>query len=222
MPETYLVVLDRERLVIETNASDITSVGGLRTLQPTDIDRLLANVERRPDGKVPGRCAARVRGCAVPDRPFSGLRDTQRRSQRRGGHEHRRDLRGLYVFSAWLNHTRMDPLHTMDVVVHPEGQAPHVRHYLLDFMSTLGSAGTTGPKAVWEGRDPVYGRGAAIRNMAGLGIYTPAWMRAKYPDLPAVGAFESATFDPDRWTTMYDSRRSPTGCRTIRSGPRGR
>ena len=36
-------------------------------------------------------------------------------------HEHRRDLRGLQVFSAWLNHTRMDALHTIDIVVQPPG-----------------------------------------------------------------------------------------------------
>ena len=47
-------------------------------------------------------------------------------------------------------------------------------------MATLGS-GINGPKAVWEGRDPIYGQGAALRNIAGLGVYTPAWMRAQVP-----------------------------------------
>ncbi len=29
-------------------------------------------------------------------------------------------------------------------------------------------------------------------------------MRAKYPDLPAVGAFDSLTFEPDKWASVYD------------------
>ena len=85
-------------------------------------------------------------------------------------------------------------------------------------MATLGS-GINGPKAVWEGRDPLYGQSTALRNIAGLGLYTPAWMRAKYPDLPAVGAFDSETFEPEKWTQHCTTwRRSPTGCRTTRSG----
>ena len=87
-------------------------------------------------------------------------------------HEHRRELRGLQVFAAWLNHARMDALHTYDIVVQPPGQPPHIRHYLFDFMATLGS-GMNGPKAVWEGRDPLYGQGAALRNISALGVYTP-------------------------------------------------
>jgi hypothetical protein len=97
----------------------------------------------------------------------------------------------------------MDALHTIDIVVQPPGLPPHIRHYLYDFTATLGS-GVTGPKAVWEGRDPIYGQNTALRNVAGLGMYTPSWMRAKYPGLPAVGGFDSSTFEPDKWTTLYD------------------
>ena len=34
-----------------------------------------------------------------------------------------------------------------------------------------------------------------------MGIATPAWMKAKYPDLREVGAFEANTFNPAEWTT---------------------
>ena len=117
-------------------------------------------------------------------------------------HEHRRELRGLQVFSAWLNHTRMDPLHTFDIVVEPPGQPRHIRHYLFDFMGALGS-GVTGPKR--RGRDESRSTGRHDhQNIAGIGIYSPAWIRADYPGHSSVGRFDSKTFEPETWTPVYD------------------
>jgi hypothetical protein len=203
VPDTYLVAFTRDQLVVETNASDITSIGGLRDLRAAAIDQLLGRVERQRDGSYRA-VALRVpteTGALIGPFQFFGTRGDDPNDI--VPHEHRRDLRGLYVFSAWLNHTRMDPIHTMDVVVAPAGSPPHVRHYLFDFMATLGS-GITGPKSAWEGRDPIYAQGSAVRNMAGMGVYSSAWMRANYPDLPAVGRFESATFEPDEWSALFD------------------
>jgi hypothetical protein len=203
VPETYLAVIDRERLVIETNATEITSNASVRPLLPEHIDRLLAGVRRNDDGRY------RATALKVPIDVVSMIGPYQLFGTRNDDpndtvpHEHRRDLRGLQVFAAWLNHTRMDALHTFDIVVKPEGEPLHIRHYLLDFMATLGS-GINGPKSVWEGHDPVYGRQATIKNIAGLGLYTPAWMRASYPDLPAVGRFDSESFEPEKWTPLYD------------------
>ena len=203
VPETYLTQFNREQLVVETNATDVTSNAGVRQLLPEHIDRLLEDVDRRSDGRY------RAVALRVPTDGVSLIGPFQLFGTRSDDpndvvpHEHRRELRGLQVFSAWLNHTRMDALHTFDIVVQPSEQPPHVRHYLYDFSATLGS-GITGPKPVWEGRDPIYGQNTALRNVAGLGIYTPAWMRAKYPGLPAVGGFDSKTFEPDKWTTLYD------------------
>jgi hypothetical protein len=203
VPETYLVVFTRDRLVVESNATDVTSIGDLRPLLAEDIDRLLAPVARRQDGSyraVALRVPTEGRALIGPFQFFGTRSDDPNDIV---PHEHRRDLRGLYVFASWLNHTRLDSLHTMDIVFESSDQPPHVRHYLFDFMATLGS-GVTRAKPVWEGRDPVYGQRHTIRNLAGLGLYTPAWMRAEYPKLPAVGRFESATFEADTWTPNYD------------------
>ncbi len=203
VPETYLVSFERSQLAIETNASDITSIGQMRNLLPADIDRLLEPVARRRDGTyraVALRLPREVVSLLGPFQMFGTRSDDPNDLV---PHEHRRELRGLQVFSAWLNHTRMDPLHTIDVVVEPAGEPRHVRHYLFDFMGALGS-GITGPKAAWEGREPLYGQNTTIRNIAGLGLYSPAWMRADYPQIPSVGRFDSKTFEPDTWTPVYD------------------
>jgi hypothetical protein len=203
VPEIYLVRFGRDQLVPTARASDVTSAGGFRELLPGDIDRFLKEVARNPDGTyraVAMRVPTNIDALIGPAQLFGTRSDDPNDIV---PHEHRRDLRGLHVFSAWLNHTRFSPLHTFDAVLTVPGESPHVQHYLFDFTATLGS-GRTGAKPAWEGRDSVYDRGRALRNVAGLGIYTPEWMRASYPDVPAVGRFESETFEPDEWTTRYD------------------
>jgi hypothetical protein len=203
VPETHLVVVDRARLVPDTNASDVTSLGELRELLPRDIDRFLVRAARRPDGKyraialrVPTEAAALIGAFQFFGRRSDDPNDIV-------AHEHRRDLRGLHVFSAWVNHTRVGPIHTADVTTQLQGEPPHVRHYLLDFMAALGS-GLNGPKPGWEGRDPIYARDNTIKNAVTFGVYAPRWMRASYPDLPGVGRFDAETFEPDKWVPLYD------------------
>ena len=222
VPETYLAVFDREQLVVETNATDVTSNAERAPASPRAHRSSAGDVARRSDGRY------RAVALRVPTDGVSLVGPFQLFGTRSDDpndivpHEHRRELRGLQVFSAWLNHTRMDALHTIDIVVQPPGQPPHIRHYLFDFSATLGS-GITGPKAVWEGRDPIYGQNTALRNIAGLGFYTPAWMRAKYPGLPAVGALRFRDVRAGAsGPTCTTWRRSPTVCRTTRSGRLGK
>jgi hypothetical protein len=79
-----------------------------------------------------------------------------------------------------------------------------IRHYLVDFTQSLGSGAFGGPKLSWEGNESALpGLSTIGRNIAGMGIATPAWMKADYPDLREVGAFEASTFDPTDWTTNH-------------------
>ena len=49
-PETYLTQFNRDQLVVETNATDVTSNAGVRQLLPEHIDRLLT-VSTPDDGR---------------------------------------------------------------------------------------------------------------------------------------------------------------------------
>ena len=67
-------------------------------------------------------------------------------------HRQRRELRGLRLFAAWLNHFDTKQRNSLDIYSGEEG-AGHVVHYLIDFASTLG-AGATGPRRATGGSTP--------------------------------------------------------------------
>ena len=54
-------------------------------------------------------------------------------------HEHRRDLRALRTLCAWLGHDDSKALNTLDVLTEEDG-TPFIKHYLIDFGASLGSA----------------------------------------------------------------------------------
>jgi hypothetical protein len=53
-------------------------------------------------------------------------------------HEHRRDLRGLRLISAWLNDNDIREGNTLDMYVEEDGRR-FLKHYLIDAGSALGS-----------------------------------------------------------------------------------
>ena len=93
-------------------------------------------------------------------------------------HQDRRELRGLRVFAAWLNHQDTRSINTMDTLV-SENAVQYLKHYLIDFGSILGSAGV-GPKLAWHGHEYVIERKAAAVQMVTFGFYPPRWARSEY------------------------------------------
>lgn len=110
---------------------------------------------------------------------------------------HRRELRALRVFAAWLNHVDTKSQNSLDTLVRV-GPRRLVRHYLIDFGSALGSAGTT-VKDWRDGYEYGFEKRTSLLSMLSLGGYTPAWVRIRYPDLPAVGRIEGDYFQPEQW-----------------------
>jgi hypothetical protein len=112
-------------------------------------------------------------------------------------HEHRRELRALRLFSAWLNHFDMKEQNTLDVYVEQDGRR-FVRHYLIDFASSLGAGGSgPNPKLGYEyGFDlPAVGG-----KLLSLGIHDDQWAHLERPDgLWEIGYFDGEAFDPDEW-----------------------
>ena len=198
-PENYLATLRRESLVIGTT-TQIADVDGKRhVMEERDLQALLKKAARHADGSY--RVLASK---ALPGRPLGHFRYYGTRPDDPNDifpHEHRRELRGLSVFAAWLNHDDSRSINTLDVLV-PDGSRATIRHYLLDFGSTLGSGSTqaqtarAGNEFLWEARP-------TLITMLTLGLYVRPWVKVPYPDLPAIGRLEATYFRPEAWKPEY-------------------
>src|SRR6185295_18145598 len=116
-------------------------------------------------------------------------------------HEHQRDLRALRTLCAWLGHDDSKALNTLDVLTEAEG-TPFIRHWLIDFGASLGSASfmANSPR---DGNVYLFDWKSSASQFFTLGLYAPKWQHAKYPKLPAAGRFEYEIFDPVRWVGDY-------------------
>ena len=199
VPENYLVVLRPEELAIDPDATALGPDGKPRRITRDDLERVFAKAARNPNG---GYRAVASKGLAGEDLgPFRyhGTRPDDPNDI--FPHEHRRELRGLRVFAAWLNHDDSRSINTRDFRVTREGRAV-VWHYLLDFGSTLGSGSTqaqrprAGNEYIWEARP-------TFVTMLTLGFYVRPWLKVRYPEIPAVGRIEADFFQPERWKPEY-------------------
>ena len=112
-------------------------------------------------------------------------------------HEHRRELRALRVFAAWTNHVDSKSINSLDTLVTENGRAV-VRHHLIDFGSTLGSASVK-PRDYDEGHQYIVDGGPTAKGIVGFGFYIPSFHFIDYPDFSSVGHFSAERFDPPKW-----------------------
>lgn len=195
VPEDAMVKFRRDQLVVGEGVK-IKTGSGKRPMTDADLDEILA----RGDTIAPGRYLA-ISSKFLSGKPlgpfdYQGRREDDPNDHVR--HEHRRELRGLRLFAAWLHHFDSKQHNSLDMLVEEDG-VTFVRHYLIDFASTLG-AGANGPK-------PKYGREYGLdlpqilaRTLA-VGFHEDDWRRVEAelppPDLGTkVGYFDVDRFDP--------------------------
>jgi hypothetical protein len=114
-------------------------------------------------------------------------------------HEHRRELRGLFLFGAWTNMTDFKAANTMDTLL-PENGRTVVKHYLQDVGSTFGVANDIYQHDLgWEHFiDP----GLGFKRVATFNLPVSPWATVKYTASgPSLGNLEGDRFDPRTWRT---------------------
>jgi hypothetical protein len=199
VPEDFIASLDPDKLVIAPGTKFKSKWGDKRPLTMKQVQRWLAKQPRQADGTIRVLASRWVPGQVVGQFRYAGTRPDDPNDIY--PHERRRELRGLKVFAAWLNHDDARALNTIDVYVN-EGGRRYIRHYLQDFGSILGS-GSTDAQSPRAGNE-YYIEGKAIgKGIAGLGIAQRDWMKVQYPDMPSIGNIEADFFEPARWKTEY-------------------
>jgi hypothetical protein len=193
--ENYLITVHPDRLAIDPETTITVPSGSRRPMRRADLDAVFKRAHRSADGSYRA-----VAGRKLPGRVIGGFRYHGTRPDDPNDvvpHEHRRELRALKVFGAWTNLVDMKAGNTLDTVVE-EGGRSIVRHYLQDVGSTFGSS-AIGARDYDEGWDYLYqGRPLLLRACL-FGLPIPTWATIRYDEVPGVGRFEGASFDPLRW-----------------------
>lgn len=176
-PENYIVRFYREQLEVSDGASWRDSSGVKRPITDRVLNELLKGQPTEPDGSYRALASRWITGKLLGPFSYDGTRTDDPNDTI--PHEDRRVLRGLRVFAAWLNHQDTRSMNTMDTLV-TEGGIPHVKHYLMDFGSILGSNATR-PKDAWSGNQFVIENKEALVQIATLGFYVPSGRERRRP-----------------------------------------
>ena len=185
VPENYLVFVKREQLRIDPKAK---AKG--KDLTERDLDRLLEKAPRRPDGTYQLLASKKIEGDVIGTFKFQGTRPDDPNDI--FPHEDRRELRGLRLFCAWLNHVDIDTINTMDVFEGKESSG-YVKHYLIDFGTTMGS-GAFEPQRPRVGHEYPVDLVNISKSLFTFGLWERTWQKIRYPDFPQVGNFEASHF----------------------------
>jgi hypothetical protein len=197
VPANYLVTFDPEGLVLADDA--VFDYGGAtRPMRREDLEAILKRVDPLPDGRIRGVASRLVEG--EPKGPFffEGRRRDDPNDHYR--HEYRRELRGVWVLAAWLNHADLIFQNTLDVWVDPPG---YLKHYLVDFSASLGSS-QVAPHNPREAYEYEFDLGAALARMLTLGFHRTGWEGRAWETIhPSVGALPAEDFEPGEWTPNW-------------------
>lgn len=199
-PENYIIRMHSSEWTIKEGTRISLNDKLSRELATKDLFDILARVPLLPDGSF--RVVASL---AIPGRGIGPFRYEGTRSDDPNDlvpHEDRRDLRGLRVFCAWLNHTDAKAANSYDTLVRENGIS-FVRHYLMDFGSAFGSDGDIIKDARFGNDYQIPAANRVFRALFSFGLHSPDWERAVYPKLKAVGRIESRIFDPEKWKPNY-------------------
>jgi hypothetical protein len=199
VPENYLATLRPESLKIGEGARIEDDNGRKRQMEPSDLESLLKRAARRADGSYRALASKALEGTPMGPFKYHGTRPDDPNDIYR--HEHRRELRGLLAFCAWLNHDNSQSTNTLDTLVSVGGKQV-LRHNLLDFGSSLGS-GTVQAQSPRAGNEFIWDARPTLITMLTLGFYVRPWIKVEYPDMPSIGRIESTYFNPRLWKPEY-------------------
>lgn len=196
VPENYLAYFYPERLVLGENVKFTDAMGRQRPMVQADLEQIVAGIERMPDGRFRAIASKFLKGKILGPFRYRGYRKDDANDI--VPHQHRRELRGLGVFSSWLNHYDTKANNSLDVYV-KEG---YVRHYLIDFGSTLGSQGDE-PMPAWVGHENQFDPLRIAANILTLGLYVRPQEKARPSPYAAVGYFEAERFNPGKYRSIF-------------------
>ena len=189
VPENYITYFNPKILQLGKEVKFTDKKGNKRFMNQEDLEEVLERIQKRPDGLIRAIASKYLSGSPLGPFRYMGVRKDDANDVI--PHEHRRELRGLKVMAAWLNHYDTKANNSLDMFV----EGGYVKHYLIDFGSTLGSQGDE-PMPPEIGREGPGQPTQVLKTIGSLGIYRRPWEIEPEIKYPSIGNFSSKNFKP--------------------------
>jgi hypothetical protein len=204
VPENYILVARREDFQLAKKATVTGLSGRQHPMTKQQLEEILDEVPKQPDGHLRVMASLALPGQIAGPFRYVGMRSDDPNDI--VPHQRRRDLRGLEVLFAWLNHTDAKGGNSMDTV-NGEGEQARFRHNLIDFGDSFGSDSDIA-------KDPRHGAEYFLpatheqwQRAYTLGLKPAAWETVHYPHkLKSIGNFTSEAFNPLLWKPNYPNQ----------------
>ena len=197
VPENYVLTFNLDRFVLTEGATTRGPYGSTVPLTENKLQDLLALANPYPDGRVRALFSKLLPGARIGPFSYEGLCSTDPNDHI--PHQRRRSLRGLRMFSAWLNNVDTVAANTLDMfITDGHSNQGYVRHFLLDFGHALGAMGTK-PKYLGLGYEGLIDWPLTLKEFFSAGLAYRYWLPIERSPFRSVGVFEAEVFDPERW-----------------------
>jgi hypothetical protein len=197
VPENHAGYITRDQVVLADDATIKEASGEKRAMTVDDLDATFARGVERADGTYRILASRLLPGEPIGGAPMEGVRADDPNDTI--PHERRRELRGLQVFAAWLQHTDFKEMGTFDVwredPLDPDRHI--VFHYLVDFGNTLGMYATHRPD---DGHTEKALDVDHLKSFFSFGLWKRPWEGTPDPGIDGVGPFDVEHFDPEGFT----------------------
>lgn len=199
-PENYVVIFNPSILTMGEGVKLVDEKGRKRSMNENDLEEILDRVEYLPDGRLRALASRYIPGKPIGPFRFEGTVDQDPNDFI--PHQHRRELRGLYVLGSWLNHIDSKAQNSLDSYVTDESGNSYVRHYLIDFGTCLGSGGR-GPHPGYRGHENEIDPIAIFRKIITLGLWVREYEKPDTVLYPSIGRFSNQGFHPEQFHSIF-------------------
>ena len=209
VPADQIVDLSPRDLTLSPTASQIDRWGRAHRLDPGDVDTVLRDAGRAPDGRIRAVASRYLPGTILGSFRWFGKEPHD--ANDRYPHEDRRDLRGFGVWAAWVDDVDTMENNTLDSYLGAPGHG-HVVHYQQDVGGSFGNFASK-PAKYWMGYETYFLPGGILASLLTIGVIPHGWESARWQRrrqelltrYPELGGYSGENFDPRAWKPILDN-----------------
>src|SRR5690606_35808389 len=202
VPCNRIVYFERSILRIAPDATVEDDRGREEPLTERHLDEVFSKALSLRDGRYRASSSSFLPGTPLGPFKYQGTRPDDPNDV--VPHEDRRELRGMRLLSAWINHFDSREQNTLSTWMETGQGRGYVRHNLLDFGDSLGSLWEPPPLGRRLGHAYYLDLSDVAEDWLTLGLITRPWEKAEFgPSGRVFGYFDVKTFEPESWRPGY-------------------